>query len=320
MKRGIGKYDRWCLYWVAYDGEEDCYVVARNWRSALSYDANYCGYNPDYAAVAKVVSIPASKARAFFKRKSGEGKISVGPRYADNQLIESLGGQQRNSEDGLETRFDDLVFTTEAVNTVYPREIGHRFLKNLYKSDLYKQIGEDDSYDNGKRILLELMGACLARTQEIEYFIAHSFVFAVADPQKHKYETIIDWVEGWRKKTFGKMIRDIEHSFIMDQEMKEALHSFKDMRNLFVHGITMNDKYRIDDSWGRDELIAFLAKFEFISRAVRKAFRSSYYASIDFGNEFLLKNEKKVPLSKGQKEEIYIFHHFFEPIVEESND
>ena len=317
MKKGIGKYDRWCLYWIAYDGEEDCYVVARNWRSALSYDANYCGYNPEYAAVAKVVSIPASKARFFFKRKSRGEKISAAPRHADNQLIKSLGGEQRNSEEGLETRFDDLVYTTEAADTAYPREIGSRFLKNLHKSQLYKGFGEEDSYDYGKRILFELMGACLARVQEIEFLIAHSFVFAVADPQKHKYKTITDWVQSWKKKTFGRMIRDIEHSFVMDQQMKEALHAFKDMRNLFVHGITMSDKFHIDDPWGRDELVAFLAKFEFISRAVRKAFRSSYYASIDFGNEFLLDGEKKAPLTKKQKEEIYIFTEFFEPIVED---
>ena len=313
MEKGIGKYDRWNLYWVAYNGEEDCFVVARNWRSAISLDASYCRYSPEHASAAKVISRPSSKAKSFYKRISSENKIFAVPRHADNQLIGSWGGEQRESEVGLETKFDDLVFTTEAAETIYPREIGGRFLKNLHDFDLYKQFGEEGTYDRGKRILFELMRACLSRQQEIEHFLAHSFVFAVSDPQKHKYRTITDWVDGWKKKTFGRMIRDIEHSFTMDEEMKLALHSFKDMRNLFVHGITMTGKYHIDDPWGRDELIAYLARFEFISRAVRKAFKASYYASIDFGNEYLLEADNKVPLRKKEKEELHIFYRSFHP-------
>lgn len=311
MKRVVGKFDRWCLYWVAYDGEEDCFVVARNLKSAAAFDADYCGYCADDAISLKVVSIPTSKAKTFFKRSSVTQNSPPGPRHADGKLIKSLGGKQREIDGVIETKFGDLVFTTGSDYIVLPREIGRTFLNNLQRMDLYTQIGEEDSYDAGQRILFELMGICLSRCQEIEHLIAHSFIFAVSDPEKDRYTTITHWVDGWKKKTFGRMLRDIEQSFEMDSNMKQALHVFKDMRNLFVHGITLHDRYCIYDVWGRDELVAFLSRFEFISRAVRKAFRSSYYASIEYGNEFLVKDQKKVPLRKKERDQIGIFTEFF---------
>lgn len=311
MKRVVGKYDRWCLYWVAYDGEEDCFVVARNSKSAAVFDADFCGYCADDAISLKAASIPTPKARKFFMRSSAAQNIPPGPRHADGKLIKSLGGDQREIDGVIETKFGDLVFTTGSDYIVPPREIGRTFLKNLQRMDLYTQIGEEDSYDAGQRILFELMGVCLSRCQEIEHLIAHSFIFAVSDPEKDRYTTITHWIDGWKKKTFGRMLRDIEHSFEMDSDMKQALHVFKDMRNLFVHGITFHDRYCIYDIWGRDELVAFLSRFEFISRAVRKAFRSSYYASIEFGHEFLVKDQKKVPLKKKERDQIGLFTEFF---------
>ena len=108
------------------------------------------------------------------------------------------------------------------------------------------------------------------------------------------------------------MLKAIDHSYDLDPEFRRALNVFLDMRNELVHGITTSEKYNIQTSWGQDEMVAFLAWFEFLSRAVRKAFRASYYASIDIGMQFLSNEEKaKISLTKKQKDEIEIFIHYF---------
>ena len=58
---------------------------------------------------------------------------------------------------------------------------------------------------------------------------------------------------------------------------------------------------------------AFLTFFEFVSRPVRQAFRSSLYTSIDLGNSYFLHDapENQIKLETNQQKLISLFVSFF---------
>lgn len=313
-KAQVSQFSRWNLYWVGYDGEEDCFVIARNSRSAGCYDASCCGYDSQDNIVVRVTAVPEATARNIFRRPADDGYVGARVRFADDFAVEKLGGSRRNLESRTETRFGDVVFTTNAAKTVPPRYIGRTYVKKLTSSQLYTDLGDEDIYSEDQNNLMTLLGICVARCQEIEDLIASSFILGAAHPGKNKYKTINEMSQGWKKKTFGQMLKAIDHSYIVDAEMRGALGKFLEMRNELVHGITTSDRYNLSSDWGQREMLAFLAWFEFLSRAVRKAFRASYYASIDFGNQHLLPSgAKPVRLSRAQQRQVDIFVHFFRP-------
>ena len=67
--------NKWKLYWVASDGLEDCFVVAKNSRSAAKIEKDMNGFEDDYLTVTRVMDIPdkyediANKDSKMVKRK-----------------------------------------------------------------------------------------------------------------------------------------------------------------------------------------------------------------------------------------------------------
>jgi len=51
---------------------------------------------------------------------------------------------------------------------------------------------------------------CLAACQQIEYYIASSFLLGISKKQKQKYKTLNDLREGWKRTTLGNMLKCIE--------------------------------------------------------------------------------------------------------------
>lgn len=113
----------------------------------------------------------------------------------------------------------------------------------------------------------------------------------------------------------GQLLAVIKDSYDIEPTVRVSLDIFLDMRNQLVHGITTTPRYDIQTSWWQDELAVSLMSFEMLSRPIRKAFRSSFYASIDFGANFLLKDEEKPKrlLTKKQDKEIDLFFAYFFP-------
>jgi hypothetical protein len=74
----------------------------------------------------------------------------------------------------------------------------------------------------------------------------------------------------------------MEEAWEIEPTLKAGLELFLANRNLLIHGITTDDRFDIRTHWGREELIVFLSFFDIHARVVKSAFRSSYYASIQF--------------------------------------
>lgn len=156
----------------------------------------------------------------------------------------------------------------------------------------------------------------MARVQEIEHLIAHSFILgAIAESERRKNLTVAELIKSWQRKTLGQMLRTIELNWVIEPTVHMSLQLFLEMRNQLVHGLTTSEQYDIHTSWGQDETIAFLTLFERISRPLREAFQASLYASIDIGNTRLLKDEpeKQHPLTVRQRKKIGLFAAFFSP-------
>jgi len=308
----------WNLYWVESDGVEDCFVVARNSRSACRVEYEMNGFDPEEVNATKIMRIPPSIEKSYLQQKQREGKESFSwPWYGYRDLLEEMGAEFRIIDGIEEMLLDNTVYSWSSDGPTRLRSIGKKALLELKNNPDFSfvEYDDEDMWQPSQVHLLTMLGMCVARCQQIEFYISHSFLLGISKKQKRKYTTISDLIDGWKSKTLGKLLRSIDEAYEIEPLVRESFNLFLDMRNQLIHGITTSDKYDIETSWGEDELVAFLTFFDIVSRTVRNAFRSSYYASINFGMEYL-DSEEKVPkdlLSQKQIEEIGFFIEFFTP-------
>jgi hypothetical protein len=302
----------WNLYWVESDGEEDCFVVARNSRSARRVEVDMNGFDIEDVTTHKILTIPKEIAKSYSnKRKSEE---PTWPWYAHDDLLEKLGAQFRVIKRAKEVLLDDFVYAETGGGYTRSRPVGRKAIEELRSDQILRehQYSDEDAWEESQAQLLTMLGMSIARCQQVECYLTNSFLLGLSEKEKKKYKTIGDRIAAWEKKPFGAMLKLIDESYEIVPELHAGLYLFKDMRNELVHGITTSEKYSIHSYWGCQELVAFLALFDHVSRVVRDAARASYYASIIFGNEYLLQDDRKrIPLTRKQKKEAGLFAHFF---------
>lgn len=306
----------WNLYWASSDGDEDCFIVARNSRSAQRVDVEYCGFESGDVLATRVKAIPKEILLKWEGHRAKERHRHPLPWYADKWLLSRLGASFREREHLWETLIDDVVYTNALDGPVRPRVIGRRYLTEFRAVKAFQRYGHEDRYSQPQMTLFTILGICIARAQEIEHLIAHSFVFGVsAESERRKSQTISELIKSWKRKTLGQMLRTIELNWDIEPTVHASLQLFLQMRNELVHGLTTSEQYDIHTSWGQDETMGILTLFELISRPLREAFQASLYASIDIGNNHLLKNEpdKHHPLTARQRKKIGFFVASFSP-------
>ena len=304
----------WNLYWVSSDGEEDCFIVARNSRSAARLEVDNCDFEAADLVVYHVKPIPTTILHSWEIKNNGKENIHTWPWYADQWLLRKLGAKFRERINLSEVLIDEIVYTNGSDEAVEPRTIGKRFVEEFRNTKVISRYGHEDKYSPTQMTLLTLLGICIARCQEIENLIANSYIFgALSDSNLDKNRTIKDIICNWERKTLGQMLHLIEETFEIEPTVHAGFRLFLDMRNKLVHGFTTNEQFRLDSSWGQDEAFAFLTFFEFVSRPVRQAFRSSLYTSIDLGNSYFLHDapENQIKLETNQQKLISLFVSFF---------
>lgn len=301
---------------MSSNGDEDCFVVARNYRSATKVEVDYCGFDPGDIIATRVKAIePQTIQRWIQRRRIGRKSFNL-PWYADHWLLKELGAQFRERDDISETLIDDVVYTTGTDEPVLPRTIGRKYINEFREVRVFQRYGHEDRYSDAQMTLFSLLGICVARCQEIERLIAHSFILAAMSPKERKRNrTIRETIESWERKTLGQMIRSIEEGYDIDPILHQSMQLFLSMRNKLIHDLTTSNQYNIETSWGQGEMIGFLMLFELITRPLREAFKASLFASIDIGNSTFLADspEKQLALTKRQKKKISLFTTFFSP-------
>jgi len=235
-------------------------------------------------------------------------------------LLKRLGAVFRERADLSETLIDDVVYTNSPNAPVPPRTIGRRFITEFKAVKAFQRYGHEDRYSQSQMTLFILLGICVARVQEIEHLIAHSFILgAIVKSERRRNKTIAELTQSWKRKTLGQMLKTIEQGWKIEPTVHASLQMFLSMRNQLVHGLATSEQYSIHTAWGQDETIGFLMLFELVSRPLREGFEASLYASIEVGNEHLLKDnpERHVPLTTRQRKRIALFAAFFTPRHEE---
>lgn len=306
----------WNLYWVESDGYEDCFVVARSSRSARAVECEMNGFESSDVTATKILRVPNRAANAY--KRGNDYKNRPWPWYVyGKKFFQDIGADFRTIDGKEEMLLHDVVYEIDdyvPCDIRRSREIGRRALDELDQLD---ELGYDDEdvWPGPEIHLVTAIGMCLVRCQQIENYIAESFLLGISKKQKSQYVTINDLKRGWKKKTLGNMLRCIEEAWEIEPIVKASFDLFLQSRNALVHGLTTSEKFDIRTHWGQKELWVFLKFFEIHSRMVKKAFRASFYASIHFAIEHFGRpaGVPKKLFNKKQDDEMRMFFEFFTP-------
>ncbi|MER9074776.1 hypothetical protein NKH80_18480 [Mesorhizobium sp. M0904] len=267
----------------------------------------------------RIVSIPKKVFRRY--RRQDRYKENPWPWYVyGKEIFRDLGAEFRKIENKEEMLLCDIVFSVHdyrPCSIERERSIGSRAVDELRRdpglADLVNNYDDEDVWNGPVIHIVTMLGMCLVRCHQIENYIVNSFLLGISKKQKLKYKTLNDLKDGWKRKTLGNMIASMEEAWEIDPMVKAGFQLFLEMRNRLIHGLTTDDRFDIQTSWGQRELLAFLYFFDIHSRIVKRAFRASFYASIEFAIHQwgLPDGATKRILNKKQKEESDLFFHFF---------
>ena len=242
----------WNLYWVESDGYEDCFVVARNSRSACAVECEMNGFESRDVVATKILRVPNRAVIAY--KRSADYKERQWPWYVyGKKFFQDVGAEFRTVEGQGEMLLHDVVYEVDDYRPCdirRSREIGRQALDELDELD---EFGHDDEdvWPGPEIHLVTAIGMCLVRCQQIENYIAESFLLGISKKQKSQYLTINDLKKGWKKKTFGNMLRCIEEAWEIEPVVNASFQLFLQSRNALVHGLTTSEKFDIRTHWGR---------------------------------------------------------------------
>ncbi|MGG4144220.1 hypothetical protein ABEW34_13930 [Paenibacillus algorifonticola] len=195
---------KWKLYWVESDGYEDCFVVAKNSRSAKSVEVHMNGFNMSDVTAVRVMDVPDifekkadKKYRKWSKKhapqQANRPDLHQWPWYAAKWLLKDLGAQFRIIDDEEQTLLRDVVYAKKAIGVWYTYSIGARALSErnerlpIYEN--YEKEPEIDNYkksnrkniltDWGQRELLAFLDLFLSLCIPIETIAASCFEISI---------------------------------------------------------------------------------------------------------------------------------------------
>jgi hypothetical protein len=309
---------RWTLFWVASDSEEDCFVVARNHRSAARIEIEMNGFIPEYVTAERVCVVPKAVEEAYFSKVE---QFHPWPWYVyGREFFEGVGAEFRSIEGKLQMLFDEFVYEIKdfvpcSMHRKYAvgRRAAHELDKLSEFSDSHIDHEDVDYFGTISRFVHEILGRCLIRCQEIENNLASSFIFFVPSKNKPEGMTFDDLRNSWKKLTFGQLVKIIKKEWDMIPEVDMALELFRDSRNMFVHRLCTDPRYDISTKWGVLEFLPFLQFFEIQTKVMLKASKASLAASAALGlSHFGEPDDFDAELfEKESGEDIAIFFEFF---------
>lgn len=251
----------WKLYWVSSDGYEDCFIVAKNSKSAVRIEVRMNGFHSSEVSSMYITDIPLNCAQKYEQDW---------PWYADNQLLIDLGAKRRTVEDTIQQiLLNGRVYSQDQTGRWTTYLIGFRALCERNPSLPHPDFSEEDTADY-HRHLYEMMGMAITYCHKIEWELSHSFLVAVTKKHKKGSKTFGDALDELKTKTLGSIMTSIRKSFDIDTDINLLLSLFIDMRNQFIHGITHTERYNIEDNWGQRELLNFLDIFIALSEQTEK--------------------------------------------------
>lgn len=320
---------KWKLYWIISDGEDDCFVVAKNSRSARAVEKYGCWFLNELEDfdVIRVMDVPDKyelmAKKRYCKINVNEdidiNTLNIWPDYATDWLLKKLGAEIRVVDNKKEFLIDDIVY---APGYVYP--IGKRAMKELYEFDSDRKMDITDvSYEGIDEAIERMLGKAITTIHRIENYITESYIFGIGVERFSKYP-IWEMTKLWKDKlTFGRLINLMEENFIINDDIKKSLQLFLTQRNKIAHGLTMDERFNIDTFWGKKEIVGYLALFLKNASLLEPAIESAYIFTIGLsfyimkssGDKFDKEQEKlmkKFEKDPNVQEKLNIFFGVFE--------
>lgn len=303
------------------DGYEDCFVIAKNSRSARHVDVEMNGFNYSDTSAFMISSIPddlekvANRKFLNWSKKNAPNQVNkdlkAWPDYAPNWVLDKIGALRRTVNGERQVLINDYVFCYDEKGQARYYSIGNREINRIVNK--YAILDDEiESWTPKQFALFGGLGESLALCHEIEWYISRAFVLALSDKEKTKYRTINDLTEAWSKKTFGQLFKIIKETYKVEPTIEAGLEAFLQMRNKIVHGICTDPQYDLWDEWGQKELISFLFFFTYVARSVRMVFRYCYIVSSLYAEDVLLNKRKGRELSEEELDAVDFYRSSFE--------
>ena len=101
---------RWTLYWVSSGTDEDCFVVARNGRSAARVEIEMNGFDSEQIGVERICVVPKSVEDGYFER-GHENAPHPWPWYVYGRaFFEGVGAEFRRIDGRLQMLLNEVVY------------------------------------------------------------------------------------------------------------------------------------------------------------------------------------------------------------------
>jgi hypothetical protein len=183
------------------------------------------GFEIEFAHATKIMRIPKRAENSYRRQKESQERPWPGYVYG-KKFFEALGAEFRENEKQEEMLLSDVVYAVDGYEptSIYRRRsIGVSAIEELDKiPELVHKYDDEDIWNGSVLHLITALGMCLVRCQQIEHYIAHSFLLGISEKQKKQYATINDLRVGWKKKTLGNMLRCIEEAWEIHPLVKEG--------------------------------------------------------------------------------------------------
>jgi len=238
---------RWTLYWVSSGTDEDCFVVARNCRSAARVEIEMNGFDPEQIDVERICVIPKSVENDYFERAHDHHHPWPGYVFG-REFFEGVGAEFRRLDGRLQMLLNEAVYDVEEFSPCSIQRkylIGSRSIRSFESVpefiDMNLEYEDPDYFGSIGPFVHEILGKCL---------------------------------------TFGQLIAMIKRDWEMIPELDAGLDVYRHSRNLFVHRLCTDPRYDISTRWGVMEFLPFLQFFDLQTKIIMRASQASLAASI----------------------------------------
>jgi hypothetical protein len=175
----------WNLYWVESDGLEDCFVVARNSRSACAVEREMNGFDVSEVRSVRIMLVPRTVENSYRRQKENRERPWPGYVYG-KKFFQGMGAQFRTVEKQEEMLLGDVVYEVDEYapcSIQRKRSIGQKALAELRELPKVEHDTED-VWQAPEIHLVTALGICLIRCQQIEHYISESFLLGISKNQK----------------------------------------------------------------------------------------------------------------------------------------
>jgi hypothetical protein len=156
--------------------------------------------------------------------------------------------------------------------------------------------------------IYKVIGKLLIATQGVEQLINHSLGFVMRFLQAATLDDIYALNEPEKKKTLGKLLRELRDRVSVEASFDSLLKSFLKNRNTFIHKMSSLPGWTLETEAGRRVAIKFLERYREELTQVNRIF-------VAFVREDGIRSGRQTPIPKGSESFVAVIDKLYVPLV-----